>query len=175
MFYDIYLMMLSAGDRTSFLNTLSPTTGATVHLKKPQNRPIMVLNTLFSHATRSEYRMKQKWDGVKGIVRKDGLVLVLVKENGDLDLPGGRVEKGETVKSALMREINEETGLQVEINNPVHKWSFHKTRDQLIKGITFQCRYLNGKVTLSDEHERYFWARIGEIERLRCGDRFIRN
>jgi 8-oxo-dGTP diphosphatase len=119
--------------------------------------------------------MKQKWDGVKGIVRKDGLVLVLVKENGHLDLPGGRVEKGETVKSALRREINEETGLQVEINDPVHKWSFHKTQDHLIKGITFQCRYLNGRVTLSDEHERYFWARISEIERLHYGYRFFRN
>lgn len=119
--------------------------------------------------------MKQKWDGVKGIVTKDGLVLVLVKENGTLDLPGGRVEKGETVKSALIREIKEETGLKVQIHDPVHKWSFRKTRDHLIKGITFQCGYLTGKIKLSNEHKRYFWTRISDMERLNFGRRCFRN
>ncbi len=39
--------------------------------------------------------MENLWDGVKGIVRKDDRILVLVKPNDTLDLPGGRVEKGE--------------------------------------------------------------------------------
>jgi len=42
--------------------------------------------------------MENLWDGVKGIVRKDDRILVLVKPNGTLDLPGGRVEYGETIK-----------------------------------------------------------------------------
>lgn len=119
--------------------------------------------------------MDGKWDGVKGIVRKNGLVLVLVKENGDLDLPGGRVERGETAESALKREIGEETGLKVAIHDPVHQWSFHKTRGRLINGITFQCGYLNGKVKLSDEHKRYFWASIQTVDRLNFSRRFFGN
>lgn len=119
--------------------------------------------------------MDKRFDGVKGIVKKRDLVLILVKDNGTLDLPGGRVESGETVKSALGREINEETGLKVEICRPVQEWSFYNRRDHLIRGITFECGYLNGKVKLSVEHERYFWAAFSDIGRLNFGHQIFRN
>ena len=119
--------------------------------------------------------MENLWDGVKGIVRKNDDFLVLVKQDGSLDLPGGRIEKGETIKSALWREINEETGLKVEIHDPVEKWSFYKTPNQLIKGITLECDYLEGKVKLCSEHKRYFWARIKSIKRLSFTRNIIRN
>jgi len=119
--------------------------------------------------------MENLWDGVKGIVRKDDHILVLVKQNGTLDLPGGRIENGETVKSALQREINEETGLKVEIHDPVEEWSFHKTPNQLIKGITLECDYLGGKVKLCGEHKRYFWAAIDGIKRLNFTRNFFKN
>jgi len=119
--------------------------------------------------------MENLWDGVKGIVRKNDLILVLVKQNGTLDLPGGRVENGETVKSALQREINEETGLKVKIYDPVEKWSFYKTPDQLIRGVTFECAYLDGKVKLCGEHRRYFWAAMNSIKSLNFNRNFLKN
>jgi len=119
--------------------------------------------------------MKSLWDGVKGIVRKNDRILVLVKQNGKLDLPGGRVENGETIKSALQREIEEETGLKVEIHDPVEEWSFYKTPDHLIKGITFECAYLGGKVKLCNEHKRYFWAATDSIKRLNFNRNFLQN
>jgi 8-oxo-dGTP pyrophosphatase MutT (NUDIX family) len=119
--------------------------------------------------------MENLWDGVKGIVRKNDHILVLVKPNGTLDLPGGRVEKGETIKSALQREIDEETGLKVEIRDPVEEWSFYKTPDQLIKGITLECGYLDGKVKLCGEHKSYFWAAIDSINHLIFNRNFLRD
>ena len=119
--------------------------------------------------------MENLWDGVKGIVRKNDHILVLVKPNGTLDLPGGRVEKGETIKSALRREINEETGLKVEINNPVEEWSFYKTPNHLIKDLTLDCDYVERKVKLCDEHKCYFWAAIDSINRLIFSRNFLRN
>ena len=119
--------------------------------------------------------MENLWDGVKGIVRNNDHILVLVKPDGTLDLPGGRVENGETIKSALRREINEETGLKVEIHDPVEEWSFYKTPDHLIKGITLECDYLEGKVKLCGEHKHYFWAAIDSISRLIFNRNFLRN
>jgi 8-oxo-dGTP diphosphatase len=119
--------------------------------------------------------MENLWDGVKGIVRKNDHILVLVKPNGTLDLPGGRVENGETVKSALKREIDEETGLKVEIHDPVEEWSFYKTPNHFIKGLTLECDYLEGKVKLCGEHKRYFWAALDSINRLIFNRNFLRN
>jgi 8-oxo-dGTP pyrophosphatase MutT (NUDIX family) len=119
--------------------------------------------------------MENLWDGVKGIVRKNDHILVLVKPNGTLDLPGGRVENGETVKSALKREIDEETGLKVEIHDPVEEWSFYKTPNHFIKGLTLECDYLEGKVKLCGEHKRYFWAAMDSINRLIFNRNFLRN
>jgi 8-oxo-dGTP pyrophosphatase MutT (NUDIX family) len=119
--------------------------------------------------------MENLWDGVKGIVKKNDHILVLVKPNGTLDLPGGRVENGESIKSALQREINEETGLKVKIHDPVEEWSFYKTPNQLIKGITLECDYLGGKVKLCSEHKSYFWSAIEGIKRLNFNRNFLKN
>lgn len=49
---------------------------------------------------------------------RDGRVLIArrpehVHQGGLLEFPGGKVEPGETVQQALVREINEETGLRI--------------------------------------------------------------
>ena len=77
--------------------------------------------------------------GVKGIIRKGNRFLVLVKPDGAFDLPGGRVEDGESIKTALHREISEETGLKVDIKEIVGIWSFCKKPNFKIHGITFAC------------------------------------
>ncbi|HEX5482453.1 MAG TPA: NUDIX hydrolase [Terriglobia bacterium] len=55
---------------------------------------------------------------VGGIIIQDGSVLLVRRGNpplkGEWTLPGGMVELGEKVQSAVRREIREETGLRVE-------------------------------------------------------------
>ena len=59
------------------------------------------------------------WVGVGGIVFQDDKVLLVKRGKepglGKWSIPGGAVEVGETVKRALQREIEEETGLMVEV------------------------------------------------------------
>jgi ADP-ribose pyrophosphatase YjhB (NUDIX family) len=86
--------------------------------------------------------------GVKGIIRKEDRVLVLVKHDGSFDLPGGRVEERESIKSALHREIDEETGLKVDIKETVGKWSFCKKpnfamNDPTASGWGIWCQFEN--------------------------------
>jgi 8-oxo-dGTP pyrophosphatase MutT (NUDIX family) len=144
-------------------------------LKNIEFLPIIILGQRPDQKIRLEDSMENLWDGVKGIIRKDDRILVLVKPNGTLDLPGGRVENGETIKAALRREINEETGLKVGIYDPVEEWSFYKTPNHLIKGITLECAYLEGKVKLCGEHKSYFWAAIDSISRLIFNRNFLKN
>ena len=49
---------------------------------------------------------------VKGLVFDDrGAVLFLKERGGDFDLPGGRLEHGETLEQCLVRECREEMGV----------------------------------------------------------------
>lgn len=47
---------------------------------------------------------------VKGIVIRDGKILMIKSSRGDYTFPGGRLEKNESHKEGLIRELKEETG-----------------------------------------------------------------
>lgn len=61
--------------------------------------------------------------GVGGIVIQDGRVLLLLRkrppEAGTWSLPGGRVEFGERLEDAVVRELREELGITVEVESLV--------------------------------------------------------
>ncbi|WFA09167.1 NUDIX hydrolase [Tissierella sp. Yu-01] len=50
-----------------------------------------------------------------GVVIFGNAILLLKKYNGDWVLPKGRLERGENIKSAALREVLEETGVKGEI------------------------------------------------------------
>jgi len=95
--------------------------------------------------------------GVKGLITRDDKILTLIKSNGELDLPGGRVEDVERDEDCLYRETLEETGLEVKIKELVARWSFKKNSKIFVIGRTYHCEYLSGQLKLSDEHVDYFW------------------
>lgn len=101
---------------------------------------------------------------VKAIVKKNDEYLILHKSESEdinpkeVDIPGGRVEFGEKVEDALLRELKEETGLDIEILKPTRTWGFVKDELHLI-GITFLANYKKGEVVLCDEHDKYKWVK----------------
>jgi len=53
--------------------------------------------------------------------------------------------------------------------------SFFKNPNLLIKGITFTCTYLEGKVKLCAEHKHYFWAGIDKINQFKFSREILKN
>lgn len=108
----------------------------------------------------------------KAIIRKDNKILVIKRSAKEevfeklWDIPGGRMNFGEMPKDALIREIHEETGLEVNILNPFTVWSFMASEDLQVIGITMLADYVSGEVKLSEEHTEYKWIAPKEFEKL---------
>jgi 8-oxo-dGTP diphosphatase len=110
---------------------------------------------------------------VSGVIFRDGKVLLVRRARspgkGFYSLPGGRVEFGETLHTALHREIDEETGLKVEILG-LAGW-----REVLPAGpggghyliMTFAARWASCEPHLNDEHDDFKWLAPEEIGDLK--------
>jgi 8-oxo-dGTP diphosphatase len=101
---------------------------------------------------------------VKGfIVNDEGELLVLqrastdVQEPGDWEIPGGRLDAGEHPELGLKREIEEETGIEVEVICPLGTDHFTRADGQVITMIIFLCKAIDDDVTLSKEHSSSSW------------------
>ena len=88
--------------------------------------------------------MPQVLSAAKAVIQSDGKFLVIKQKVGDQeiwDLPGGRVQFGESPNQTLHREIKEETGLDVDIVCPLGVWWFYRSMsdgDQVVCH-TFLC------------------------------------
>jgi 8-oxo-dGTP diphosphatase len=111
------------------------------------------------------------------IIDDDGKYLLLREAStyeegtnvGRYHLPGGRLDIGEHFEDGLFREVKEETGLQIEIIQPIYvgEWRpvIKGVKNQIV-AIFFLCRAISTKVTLSDEHDDYQWVSPTEKHRL---------
>jgi 8-oxo-dGTP diphosphatase len=83
---------------------------------------------------------------------------VLLCHRRDYDfwgLPGGGVESGESPWQAVVREVKEEVGLDVEVERLVGVYSWPGEDDLT---LTFACKAVGGELSASDESSgaRYF-------------------
>lgn len=77
---------------------------------------------------------------VKGVLVRDGKVLLAYNERDEWELPGGRIEVGESPEQCVVREFREETGLPVVAAEIVDVWIYHVDsvgKDVLI--VTYGC------------------------------------
>jgi ADP-ribose pyrophosphatase YjhB (NUDIX family) len=106
------------------------------------------------------------------IFRDDQILLVRRARSpgqGFYSLPGGRVEFGESLHTALHREVDEETGLKIEIIG-LAGWR------EVLPGTTggghylimsFASRWIGNEPVLNDEHDDFKWLAPDAIGDLR--------
>ena len=104
--------------------------------------------------------------GVKAIVENQDKYLVLVKPDGRFDLPGGRVEVGETIQQAVLREIREETGYEAEIDKEIGRYGHFNKLDVEIQIVIYLCRVTGGIPHISEEHVAMAQMSLEELEEL---------
>jgi 8-oxo-dGTP diphosphatase len=97
------------------------------------------------------------------LIIKKGNILFAKRAKGELagfwEFPGGKIEKGETSKQAIIREIKEELNLDIKpIKNLgifTHKYDFAE-----IEMTLFECEILEGEIRLDGSHTEYKWVDI---------------
>ena len=100
-------------------------------------------------------------DVVAAIIKKDNLYLV-AQRNRDKhmglkwDFPGGKVDPGETLQEALVREIYEELNIDINIHEKLAEERYKDNEINIILHY-FLCTIKNGVINLN-EHEAMEWA-----------------
>lgn len=112
--------------------------------------------------------------GVGAVVLEGDRVLLVKRAHeplqGEWSVPGGAVELGETLESAIAREVREETGLEVEVGpivdvldrlryDPDGRVKYHFVL------VDFVCRPTGGVLRYSSDADAAEWVPINHLER----------
>ena len=104
---------------------------------------------------------------VAAIVEKDDKILITKRSPNRDHAPNeweagitGRIGQNETMEDALIREVKEEIGLEVEIITAFKTFHFYRGREKAEhQGVNFWCRYKKGEVVLdTNEQVDYKWV-----------------
>ncbi len=101
---------------------------------------------------------------LKGIIVYNNRALIIQRSKNDdigastWECVGGKLDFGERLEEALIREIKEETGLEVAVDRLVYATTFNTDEHRQVVILTYLCKAETDRVVLSEEHEDYLWA-----------------
>ena len=109
-----------------------------------------------------------------GVVVKDNRVLIIQRSADEeaypnlWEIPSGKREPFEKSEDAVVREVKEETGLDVEVVMPISVFEFKVEKPDEIRDAT-QINFLvklkgDQEVKISDEHQNFAWITKNEVK-----------
>ncbi|TWG03178.1 ADP-ribose pyrophosphatase YjhB (NUDIX family) [Streptomyces brevispora] len=109
------------------------------------------------------------------VVREDGRLLSIRRaDNGTWELPGGVLELDETPEAGVVREVLEETGIHVEVDELT---GVYKNTTRGIVALVFRCKPSGGTERTSAESVAVEWLtqeqiteRMSEVYAIRLLD-----
>ena len=110
------------------------------------------------------------------VYRDDGRLLALQRAKTALwrplfwDLPGGKLEVGEDLEHGAIREVKEESGLEIQEPKLLHAISAF-SRDKFWVTIAYKAVAASEDVRLNPEHGSFQWVTPEEFSNLEASPR----
>ncbi len=111
------------------------------------------------------------------LAHRDGASMVLLKENkvllvrrgrvpfaGLWSLPGGKTERGETPREAARREIEEETGIEADVEGVLDRVTVAAPGDASYRLTVFYGRPVGGSLKTGGDAEAAEWVHLDDID-----------
>ncbi len=104
---------------------------------------------------------------VKGVILRDAHVVLLKNPRNEWELPGGKLEVGESPECCVVREIAEELGLDVEVVGILDTWIYEITPTVRVLIVTYGCQERSQRqAVLSHEHKQLGWFPLRQVPEL---------
>ncbi len=101
---------------------------------------------------------------VKAVIGQQGKYLIVRRDDNDdigagtWEFPGGKIEFGENLEDALLREVKEETGISVSVVRLLYATTFMTNPQRQVVLMAYLCKPHGDDIKLSFEHSDYMWS-----------------
>lgn len=111
------------------------------------------------------------------LIDNDKLLMLKRKDNKKWTLPGGTLDFGESLTECAVREVMEETGLDISIKDVVGTYTDGDIRIEYSDGevrqeftIVYLGEIAGGSVVLDDESSEYKWIKLEKVQNLEMAE-----